>query len=259
LADDDPSLARRARSNIAQYFGRLAHSYGDGEYYIRRRAAVVAAIADEIAHARRVLDLGCGNGRYLHEFRKSAPAAMVIGVDLSAEMIAQARLRNGAETPLIRADATAVPLREGALDIIFASHVFKFVSDQDATMRGLARCLSPGGAIILTVGGAGIREAMHGFVSDEQWSQFARAAFPGRRRIVAMEDEEPHREAMSRAGLGIETRDARFSITWTGWAPFMDEEQRRTATRILDAMAPRLSSRSFDLSERLLIGRRPRR
>jgi hypothetical protein len=35
----------------------------------------------------------------------------------------------------------------------------------------------------------------------------------------------------------------------------MDAEQRATAARILDEMAPALSARTFDLSERLLIGR----
>ncbi len=266
MADDDPLLARRVRSNVAQYFGLLAQNYGDGEYYTRRRAAVVEAIADEIAKARRVLDLGCGNGRYLYEFRRSAPDAMAIGADLSAEMIAEARLRNGAGTPLLRADATAVPLRDGALDLIFASHVFQFVSDKDATMRDLARCLTPGGAIIVTVGAAGIRTALRDLVSEEQWNQLAGAAFAGTRRIAAMEGEEPHREAMSRAGLLVETRDARFAVTWAGivgwidlrWSPFMDDKQRRIATRVLDEMAPRLSARSFDIRERILIGHKPR-
>jgi ubiquinone/menaquinone biosynthesis C-methylase UbiE len=262
LADADRSIAR---SNLAQYFGRLAQSYGDGEFYLRRRIAVVEAIADEIVHARRVLDLGCGNGRYLYEFKKSSPAAIAIGADLTAEMLAEARIRNGPATPLVRADVTAAPVRDGVQDIVFASHVFQFVSDKDATMRDLARCLSPSGALILTIGGSGIREALRGFASDEQWGQLRQAAFPSRRRIVAAENEEPHREAMGRAGLTIETREARFAVTWNGivewidlrWSPFMDAGQRATATRILGDLAPQLSSRRFDLSERLLIGRKP--
>ena len=91
---------------------------------------------------------------------RSAPDAMAIGADLTAEMLAEARCATASRTPLIRADATAAPFREGALDIIFASHVFQFIADKDATMRDLARCLSPGGAIIITVGGSGIREAL---------------------------------------------------------------------------------------------------
>jgi ubiquinone/menaquinone biosynthesis C-methylase UbiE len=261
LADSDPSPAR---ANVAQYFGRLAQSYGDGEYYMRRRLAVVDAIADEIAKARRVLDLGCGNGRYLYEFRKLASAAMMFGADLTPEMLAETRLRNGAATPLVRTDVSAAPFRAGALELIFASHVFQFVSDKDAAMRDLARCLASSGAIILTVGGSGIRQALRGFASDEQWTRLAQAAFPSRRRIVAMEGEDPHRLAMSRAGLAIEVRDARFSVTWNGivewidlrWSPFMDADQRATASHILDEMATQLSSRSFDLVERMLIGRK---
>jgi ubiquinone/menaquinone biosynthesis C-methylase UbiE len=265
VADDESSLKRPSPSNVAQYFGRIAESYGEGEYYTRRRVAVVYAIADEIANARRVLDLGCGNGRYLYDFRSRASKAFALGADLTAEMIAQARARNGSDTPLLRADVTAAPFRDGALDIIFASHVFQFVADKDATMRDLARCLTSGGAIILTVGGSGIRGAMHDLVSTEQWEQLASAAFPSRRAIVTGEREQVHRDAMVRAGLAVETRDARFTVTWAGivewielrWGPFMSAEQRAVASRVLDDVAPQLSSRSYDLVERMLIGRKP--
>ena len=267
VADGDSSRApSRGPSDIAQYFGRLAQSYGDGEYYIRRRAAVAAAIADEIAKARRILDLGCGNGRYLYEFRNSAPDALAIGADLTFEMLLEARGRNGIATPLLRIDATAMPFRAGVLDVIFGSHIFQFIADKDATMRDLARCLVPGGAVILTIGRSGIREALRPFMSDAQWTRLANAAFPSRRALVAAEGEDPHRVAMERAGLAIEKRAARFSVTWEGivewiflrWGPFMDEEQRAAASSALDEFAPQLSSRSFDLLEPMLLGRKLR-
>jgi hypothetical protein len=92
-------------------------------------------------------------------------------------------------------------------------------------------CLSPRGAIILTVGGSGIREAIRSFVTEEQWNQFASAAFPGRRSNRTARSDEPYREALTRASLGIEVRDARFTVSWAGiveridlrWGLFMDE------------------------------------
>jgi hypothetical protein len=107
---------------------------------------------------------------------------------------------------------------------------------------------------------------LRGFATEAQWNQLASAAFPSRRRIVAAENEDPHREAMLRAGLAIETRDVGFPVSWNGvvewidirWSPFMDAEQRAVATRVLAEMAVQLSSRSFDLSERILIGRKAR-
>jgi hypothetical protein len=77
-------------------------------------------------------------------------------------------------------------------------------------------CLSPRGAIILIVGGSGIREAIRSFVTEEQWNQFASAAFPGRRSNRTARSDEPYREALTRASLGIEVRDARFTVSWAG-------------------------------------------
>src|SRR5208282_5550665 len=43
------SLGNRRPSPVAEYFGRLAATYGDGEYYGNRRRAVLETIAGEIA------------------------------------------------------------------------------------------------------------------------------------------------------------------------------------------------------------------
>jgi hypothetical protein len=72
---------------------------------------------------------------------------------------------------------------------------------------------------------------------------------------------------MTHAGLALETRDVHFSLSWNGlvewidirWSPFMDDEQRRVASGVLDELAPQLSSHRFDLTERLLIGRKDAR
>src|SRR5690348_9586344 len=163
--------SRGIHAAVERHFGKLAETYGGGEYYERRRAAVIAAIATEITAARRILDLGCGNGRYLEEFRHLAPAALVAGADLSADMLAQARIRNGAATRLMRADACALPLRAALFDVIFASHVFPFVPDLRVAVAECVRCLAPGGALIASVGGSGMGQRVPSLVGAELWSR----------------------------------------------------------------------------------------
>ncbi|MGC2443491.1 class I SAM-dependent methyltransferase, partial [Candidatus Binatus sp.] len=86
MAPDETSRPRTA-SNVAEYFGRLAGTYGDGAYYGNRRKAVIEAIAPEIADAREVLDVGCGNGAYLTKFVEAAGVRTVTGIDLTFEML----------------------------------------------------------------------------------------------------------------------------------------------------------------------------
>jgi ubiquinone/menaquinone biosynthesis C-methylase UbiE len=260
--------SRGIHAAVEEHFGKLAESYGGGEYYTSRRAAVLSAIAPEIAAARRILDLGCGNGRYLEEFSRSAPAAFAAGADLSADMLAQARIRNGADAPLIRADACALPLRAALFDLIFASHVFPFVPDLRAAVRESVRCLAPGGALIASAGGNGMGQRVRSLVGAQLWARFRPGAFASNARgRVAGENEDLHREAFAAAGLAIETRSANFSIGWDGieewvrlrWLPFASEPERREAGEIFAEMKAAAPGQSFALEERILIGRKPAR
>src|ERR1700674_4104675 len=108
--DDNDQSAQQSvpRAPIAAYFGRLAKSYGEGEYFGRRRAAAIAAIAGEIGRAGTILDLGCGNGAYLRDLTAIDTRAKLAGADLSIDMLSEARRRVGARANFIQADATAL-------------------------------------------------------------------------------------------------------------------------------------------------------
>ncbi|MGH7949525.1 MAG: class I SAM-dependent methyltransferase, partial [Candidatus Binataceae bacterium] len=142
------SQAATQRDRTAAYFSLLARTYGDGELFGRRRAAVLAAIAGELRAARSVLDLGCGNGKYLADFVRLSGDTRVAGADLSADMLREARALVGAGVPLVRADAAAPPFRAGAFDLIFASHVLIFASSLDAAVASCVRCLASGGTLV---------------------------------------------------------------------------------------------------------------
>src|SRR4051812_36885088 len=109
-----------------------------------------------------VLDAGCGSGRYLlHALRRNA--RRVLGVDLSAEMLARARgmgdgdwgLGVGAsaiphpQLPwLIQASLDAIPLRDRWADLTVCGLTIGHIERLDVALAELRRVTRPGGTIL---------------------------------------------------------------------------------------------------------------
>jgi ubiquinone/menaquinone biosynthesis C-methylase UbiE len=92
----------------------------------------------ELMPGMRVLDAGCGNGIYLRALRERGVNA--VGCDLSPGM-----LRGIAHQAVVTADVTALPVRDGAFDVVIAAHLLDLVPDRRGAVRELRR----------RVGGAG--------------------------------------------------------------------------------------------------------
>jgi trans-aconitate 2-methyltransferase len=100
-----------------------------------------------LAHARRVVDVGCGPGNSTELLVERFPPAQVIGIDNSPEMLRQARERLPA-CDFIEADlATWIP--NGSVDLLFGNAVFQWVPDHPAVLRRLLQALPTGGVLAL--------------------------------------------------------------------------------------------------------------
>ncbi len=120
-----------------------------------------------------ILDLGCGTGQFLPRLRASFPSAALIGVDLSHGMLTQASERyptahgsdrSGALGGLVRADAMALPMRRGSMDVVTCSESFHWYPDQAGALEEIAKVLAPDGRLIIAsiaattnLGSAGVR------------------------------------------------------------------------------------------------------
>jgi SAM-dependent methyltransferase len=95
-----------------------------------------------------VLDAGCGTGRALPVLRAAVGASgTVVGVDLTAEMLAEARRRS--RSGLVRGDALHLPLRTGSCDAVLASGLVSHLADPAGGLRELARVARPGARLAL--------------------------------------------------------------------------------------------------------------
>jgi ubiquinone/menaquinone biosynthesis C-methylase UbiE len=102
-----------------------------------------------------VVDIACGTGTALEEYR--AAGCTVIGTDVSAAMLAQARDRLGSDADLRLITGPRVPVDDGVADGVLVSLVLHSLDRDDARhlLAEAARITAPGGRIIVTDFGAG--------------------------------------------------------------------------------------------------------
>ncbi|MGH3632294.1 MAG: class I SAM-dependent methyltransferase [Sciscionella sp.] len=98
-----------------------------------------------------ILDVACGTGRALPPLRASVgPAGTVIGVDLTAQMLAEATRRDRhLLATLVLADAMRLPLAGDSVDAIFAAGLLPHADDPVTGLRELARVCHRGGRLAL--------------------------------------------------------------------------------------------------------------
>ena len=93
-----------------------------------------------------VLDLACGTGAVGRELAR--PDRQVIGVDLSAHELAEARRRSPDGT-FLRADARHLPLKDASMQAVVSSFGFAVVRPMPVLAREVERVLAPGGVVAI--------------------------------------------------------------------------------------------------------------
>jgi SAM-dependent methyltransferase len=114
-----------------------------------RSARLVVELA-RVGAGDRVVDVGCGPGRFLVEAAERG--ATVVGVDPSTQMRRLARRRTKrrrAAVTVVDGSAERLPLDDGAATVAWAVASFHHWSDPDAGLAELHRVLEPGGRFLI--------------------------------------------------------------------------------------------------------------
>ena len=113
--------------------------------FAQRRALLLA----EVKAGERVLDLGCGAGRFLAVLREAG--AEPVGVELAQAAAERARANvPGADVRLVAEDGS-LPLGHGEVDLVWCSEVLEHVPDVGHALLEARRVLRRGGRLALTV------------------------------------------------------------------------------------------------------------
>lgn len=98
----------------------------------------------ELAAARRVIDVGCGEGQIGR--RAAAGGAVVVGVDPTSTHLATARERAGGPT-YVRGSATSLPFPDATFDHAVACLVLEHIDDLDDAIAEVSRVLALDGRL----------------------------------------------------------------------------------------------------------------
>lgn len=146
-----PTSGEMRTEGVAKAYDRWAPIYDlvFGKVFARGRSAAIEAAERA---GERILEVGVGTGLSLPEY---SSRSRLIGVDLSAPMLAKARervarlgLRNVERLDVMDAEHLGFP--DAAFDVVVAQYVVTAVPNPEAALNEFVRVVRPGGEIVIT-------------------------------------------------------------------------------------------------------------
>ncbi len=126
-----------------------------------------------------VLDVATGTGAVALELVRRT-GCDVVGLDQSAEMLAEARRRLPRSVELVLGDAERLPFHDATFDGLAVTYLLRYVDDPGATLRELVRVVRPGGPIAMLEFGVPPHR-----VARALWQLFVRVGLPAAGRLIA--------------------------------------------------------------------------
>lgn len=184
-----------------------------------------------LPHALRVTDLGCGPGNSTELLTEKWPAAHVIGIDSSANMLAQARAR------LPDCTFQLADIREWQAQqpqqVIYANASLQWIPDHETLLPHLVEQLDRDGVLAVQMPD-NLQEASHRLMREvaasERWRDRIAPQSAERKHLLTAEQ---YVDLLSQAGCDVDIwrttyyhpmADAQAIITWlkaTGLRPYL--------------------------------------
>ena len=150
---ETPTGHDRNADQIAYWNGPGGQRWTDRQQAQDIMLAPVSAVLIDRARAsagERIVDVGCGCGATSVALaQRVGPAGHVLGIDISAPMLARARQNAPAEMPVefVLADATVYPFDQASFDLLVSRFGVMFFAQPALSFANLRKALRPSGRL----------------------------------------------------------------------------------------------------------------
>jgi ubiquinone/menaquinone biosynthesis C-methylase UbiE len=109
-------------------------------------------VRDGDVRGRRVMEVGAGSGRDLIALARDGATGVVLDYSpASLELVRRQAREQGLPVLLVRADALAMPFRDGTFDVVFHQGLLEHFRDPMPLLRENARVTARGGRVVVDV------------------------------------------------------------------------------------------------------------
>ncbi len=170
---------------------------------LQRKWAMESLEAFPFDEGDNVLDLGCGTGSITVEIAAKVPSGIVIGVDISEEMLAYARDHYPASNIIyMQGDARTLPFT-GQFDKAVALLSLNWIHEQEQALHSLYTALKLGGKAIITRPGkqpSNLGPVADALVKTNRWAPY----FPNFEYKKQYYSAEEYSALLENAGFVVE-------------------------------------------------------
>lgn len=122
-----------------------------GDMSLKRRAVKIVE-GLELKNGDKIIDIGCGDGFFLHLISNLPLKVTLLGFDYDGIVLNNAKKNlSPRKIKLVQGSATEIPFKRGSFNKAIMTEVLEHIEDDKKALREVYRILKPNGLLLLTV------------------------------------------------------------------------------------------------------------